>query len=137
MSEKYFNDVLIRLRRIYSKDETVSALSKKISELEIEIGKLKSYIDELEDGEQLAMLYKKISNMEITEEKLRSDIKKISEMNINKKMKSIMQANKALKANNKELKRENMDLIKRMEDMGQITKFEKRAIKTEELKNEK
>jgi hypothetical protein len=45
---KYIDNVLIKLRREYSKDELVSALSKRLSEAEIENGKLKSYIDELE-----------------------------------------------------------------------------------------
>ena len=36
----YFDNVLIKLRRQYSKDETVAALSKEISELEIENGAL-------------------------------------------------------------------------------------------------
>ena len=43
----YFDNVLIKLRRQYSKDEAV-ALSKKISELEIENGALKSEIEHLE-----------------------------------------------------------------------------------------
>jgi predicted RNase H-like nuclease (RuvC/YqgF family) len=43
-----FDNVLIKLRRQYSKDETVAALSKKISELEIENGALKSEIEHLE-----------------------------------------------------------------------------------------
>jgi hypothetical protein len=44
----YIDNVLIKLRREYSKDELVNALSKRLSEAEIENGKLKSYIDELE-----------------------------------------------------------------------------------------
>jgi chaperonin cofactor prefoldin len=44
----YFDNVLIKLRRQYSKDEVVAALSKKISELEIENGTLKSEIEHLE-----------------------------------------------------------------------------------------
>ena len=44
----YFDNVLTKLRRQYSKDEVVSALSKKISELEIENGALKSEIQHLE-----------------------------------------------------------------------------------------
>ena len=43
-----FDRVLIRLRREYSKDEVVSALSKKLSKVEIELGQSKSYIEELE-----------------------------------------------------------------------------------------
>lgn len=48
MKSKYIDNVLIKLRREYSKDELVSALSKRLSEAEIENGKLKSYISELE-----------------------------------------------------------------------------------------
>lgn len=51
-STNYIDDTLIRLRRQYSLDETVSALNKKISELEIELGKANAYIDELEDEKQ-------------------------------------------------------------------------------------
>lgn len=49
MSKKDFIDnTLIRLKREYTKDEVVSALYKKLSERDIEIGGLKSHIDELE-----------------------------------------------------------------------------------------
>ena len=41
----YEEDVLIKLRRKYSKDEVVSALYAKISEKSLEIGKLLSEID--------------------------------------------------------------------------------------------
>ena len=37
----YFDGVLIKLKRAYSKDETVAALSKQNSELQIQIGVLK------------------------------------------------------------------------------------------------
>lgn len=46
---KYFDDVLIKLRRTYKKDEYVSFLHKKLSKTEIELGKANSYIQELED----------------------------------------------------------------------------------------
>ena len=49
----FLDDTILRLRREYSKDEVVSALSKQISEKDIEIGKLKSYVDELEYTIQL------------------------------------------------------------------------------------
>lgn len=42
----YTDDTLIRLRRIYSKDETIAYLSKKLSESEIKNGKLQSQLDE-------------------------------------------------------------------------------------------
>lgn len=43
----FIDNVLIRLKRQYSKDELVAALNKKISELEIENGKLLSEIEYL------------------------------------------------------------------------------------------
>jgi chromosome segregation ATPase len=43
----YEDDTLIRLRRQYSKNETVAALSKKLSEADYKNGELQSEIDEL------------------------------------------------------------------------------------------
>lgn len=70
VSGSYFDRVLITLKRAYSKDETVNALSKKLSEVEIELGKSIAYIHELEDekhnrtlksgGEQWFEKYKKL-----------------------------------------------------------------------------
>jgi F0F1-type ATP synthase membrane subunit b/b' len=49
MSAKdYTERTLLKLRRKYSKDETIAALNKKISEIEFENGVLKSEIDELQ-----------------------------------------------------------------------------------------
>lgn len=47
MSE-YLDNVLIKLKRKYGKDETVAALIKKLSESEVEIGTLKAEIDHLQ-----------------------------------------------------------------------------------------
>ena len=44
----YYEDVLIKLRRQYSKDETVAALNKKISEMEFEKGQMIAEIDHLQ-----------------------------------------------------------------------------------------
>jgi cell shape-determining protein MreC len=64
MKSKYIDNVLIKLRREYSKDEIVSALSKRLSETEIENGKLKSYIQELEiKRESKAKLKKEIDRL--------------------------------------------------------------------------
>jgi len=46
--DNYIDNVVIELKRQYSKDELVSHLLKKQSELEIEIGILKSEKDELQ-----------------------------------------------------------------------------------------
>jgi hypothetical protein len=43
----YEDDTLIKLRRQYSKDETVAALSKKLSEADVKNGMLRSRLDEL------------------------------------------------------------------------------------------
>jgi hypothetical protein len=56
---KYINNVLIKLKRKYSKDEIVNYLFNKISSLEIENGKLKSYILELEHNEESKTKLKK------------------------------------------------------------------------------
>jgi cell shape-determining protein MreC len=55
----YVDNVLIKLRRKYSKDEIVTYLFNKVSNLEIENGKLKSYIDELEHNEESKTKLKK------------------------------------------------------------------------------
>jgi hypothetical protein len=70
VSGSYFDRVLITLKRAYSKDETVAALSKKLKDTEIELGKSIAYIHELEDekhqrtlksgGEQWFEKYKKL-----------------------------------------------------------------------------
>lgn len=56
---KYINNVLIKLKRKYSKDEIVNYLFNKVSSLEIENGKLKSYILELEHNEESKTKLKK------------------------------------------------------------------------------
>lgn len=43
----YIDRTLLRLRREYSKDEVVGALSKQLSERDVEIGQLKSEIEHL------------------------------------------------------------------------------------------
>lgn len=56
----YEDNVLIKLRRDYSKDEAVSALFKKIDELSLELGKMTSEIAHLEHE-----LTKKEDNKEV------------------------------------------------------------------------
>lgn len=43
----YEDNVLIKLKRLYSKDETVAALTRQNSELQIKIGVLKDELDEI------------------------------------------------------------------------------------------
>ena len=45
---EYLDNVLLKLKRKYSKDETVAALTKKLKEVEIENGKLSAEIAYLE-----------------------------------------------------------------------------------------
>lgn len=45
----YFDRALIRLNRKYGQDELVLSLKSEISSQNVQIGQLKSYIDELED----------------------------------------------------------------------------------------
>lgn len=48
MAKDFFDDILIKLKREYQKDEILSAIIKENSELNTEIGKLKSEIQHLE-----------------------------------------------------------------------------------------
>jgi chromosome segregation ATPase len=59
----YEDETLIRLRRQYSKDETVAAISKKLSEAGVKNGVLRSEIDEfkylLQESDNLLKLINK------------------------------------------------------------------------------
>jgi len=66
----YCERTLLKLRRQYDKDEVVSALYKKLSDQEIEIGKLKSEIDFL--------------NSELQPDKERKEIIRISKIEARK-----------------------------------------------------
>lgn len=48
MKKNYLDNVLIKLKRAYSKDETVAALDRKLREARLEIGVLDSEKAELE-----------------------------------------------------------------------------------------
>ena len=88
-NQTYYDDVLIKLKRTYGKDEAVAALSKKISELEIELGKSTAYIQELEhektlEGKELRKqirldeAYKMRSN---ENKNLRKNLQKVQKIN--------------------------------------------------------
>jgi cell shape-determining protein MreC len=95
----YIDNVLIKLRREYSKDELVSALSKRLSEAEIENGKLKSYIDELEDSiEPINKLKKELKRLQV-----------FSGENI-----ILKQQNESLKSMLKEIKKEYQPIKKKI-----------------------
>lgn len=77
---KYYSDVLIKLRRKYSKDDAVSLLNKKISELETYNGELISEVDHLNSEiEKIKTNYKSIIEIEI--EKFLSKYKNAIEAN--------------------------------------------------------
>ena len=59
-AEERFNKILIKLQRRYGKDELVQSLNKTISELRVEVGQLKSYIDEIEDSHSEVLKKEKI-----------------------------------------------------------------------------
>lgn len=53
MSKDYFDNVLIKLKRKYSENEVISALTKKLSEKDFKIGELTSERDELKHNLRL------------------------------------------------------------------------------------
>ena len=105
----YEENVLIKLRRKYSKDEVVSALYAKISEKDLEIGKLISEIDFL--------------NSEL--KKQNSEVEKIAVSRIQEHPMWFQQKNlikkrgeeiKKLKEKNLELSRKNYLLTKKLQE---------------------
>ena len=70
--ELYEDRVLLKLRRKYSKDETVAALSKKVELLEVEKGKLLSEIEYLEHT--IKELKSSVNNKEILDLVRNSDL---------------------------------------------------------------
>lgn len=79
----YVDNALIKLKRIYSKDETVNALSKKLKLILLELGKVKSERDEalyfLEEKEQLNQEIVKLKEKISAQEKQYQDLKKSKE----------------------------------------------------------
>ncbi len=95
--QNYIDRTILRLRRQYDKDELVSALNKQIKEKDMEIGMLKSEIDELKH--ELNVDHNeayKIAQIEI---------KKNNIFNAQKEQ------NKKLKAEVKRLRKTNKELI--------------------------
>lgn len=101
--DKFFDNVLIKLKRQYKKDELVSALTKQLSEKDLEIGKLLSEIDYLKSGH------------ENLENKLKShkDLNKEAKIEVRKEGLYIVQTERIKQQNEKikSLKRTNEDLI--------------------------
>ena len=107
----YTDKVLIKLRRKYSKDETVAALSKKVTDLEIENGKLSAEIEHLEyqakkDFDNKEVM--KLAKIEARKEKLY-----LLKLNENKKLRK---ENIALRKYRGELINEVLVLKKKLEN---------------------
>lgn len=111
VSGSYFDRVLIKLKRVYSKDETVAALSKKLTEVEIELGKSIAYIHELEDEKHQKTLknggqewFEKYKNVKLKLQKMDADAKKDElylvkckeNQRLNSELKKMRKANKEL-----------------------------------------
>jgi len=62
MGNKYdfVDNVLIKLKRKYGKDEVISALAKQLTDKDVEIGKLKSEIDYLNSELEEKKIDKKV-----------------------------------------------------------------------------
>jgi chromosome segregation ATPase len=73
----YEDNTLIRLRRQYSKDETVAALNKKLSEADYKNGELQSELDEVKHLLEESNDFLKLSNKE--NKKLKKKIDEVSE----------------------------------------------------------
>ena len=92
--DKYIDNVVLRLKRKYGKDELVQHLIKKTEEQDIEIGKLKAEIDHLEAN---------IPHKEINAKAKAINKADINYQNLLNQNKRLRQRVKALRKNNEEL----------------------------------
>jgi hypothetical protein len=97
--ETFEDRTLIRLRREYSKDEAVAALSKKLTEKDVEIGVLSAEVDHL-----TSELNTLIDQKEINKQ-ARKEVRK-DEM-----YKQLLVANRKLREQRKELRRVRNELL--------------------------
>lgn len=67
------NEILLKLKRKWKKDEVVNIYIKAVKEKDIEIGKLKSYISELEEIKKHPK-EKRIVNLQLEIKELKSTI---------------------------------------------------------------
>lgn len=95
----YDDNVLIKLRRDYSKDEVVLHLINVVKESKIEIGKLSSYVDELKHRIEIKNNEIKGLNKKIVNARQIHKVKHIEE-----KIKKTNRENEVLKLKNKELR---------------------------------
>jgi len=102
---EYIDKVLIKLKRQYSKDETVAALTKKLKEAEIENGKLSAELDHLE--------YKLLGSINKQEEQKLARI----EARKNKLFQNSMAQNKKLRKQVSELRKLRGELFAKINKM--------------------
>jgi len=101
---EYIDNVLIKLKREYGKDELVMALNKQLSDKDVEIGQLKSEIEHLErelQGNVNQREINRLARIEARKDKLyRQQSEKINAME--KRNKVLMEARDQLlaRANN-------------------------------------
>lgn len=109
----YVDNTLIKLVRLYSKDETVAAFSKKLTEVEIQLGQARAYILELEYERS------KVEKELLNEQKKHKETKQKSnefdlEARKNQLIKSIQKTNATLRVDNKRLRESNADLVNKL-----------------------
>ena len=105
------DEVLIKLRRKYLKDEIVSALYTKISEKDLEIGKLLSEIDFL--NSELKKQNSEVEKMAVS--RIQEHPMWVQQKNLIRKRGEEIQN---LKKKNLELSRQNILLTKKNQDNG-------------------
>lgn len=103
--KKFTNDIILKLRRQYSKDEAVKLMANKLSKTEIELGKLKSYVSELEDELEMLALFRQCKKSYDGRYRDRMEATIVKE---------IHQENKVYKNENRKLKIENSKLLEKL-----------------------
>ena len=146
----YEDTILIKLRRDYEKDEVVMYALNKIKAQEVEIGKLKSYVSELEEGsaefKEIQEYKNKCEKYKDTINKLQVDNKMLTYSRVNIKdveNKVKAELRKSIKLSKVELKEFGLDkLLKENESLkrekGKLIKWAERLRETiKELKEDK
>lgn len=120
----YFDNILIKLKRKYSKDEVLSATIKQNSDYEIQIGQLKSEVDYLNDKiNKISKKNERNEDIELLKEnhkkelsKLKSDLKNELNIEIQKGFKEskLRLENVEQKKTIKKLRQNISDLISKM-----------------------
>jgi putative NADPH-quinone reductase len=111
--QDYFDNVLIKLKRLYSKDEAVAALTKKLAEVEINLGKALAY--------NLELKYKnsQLQKIEIKhQEKHKQMQARLDQFDLeareNKLLQSAQKKNSELLAQIKKIRETNADLVNKL-----------------------